>query len=160
MEAIQCTACCTKVMWTLSIYLEAVAILPQLVLLQRTRNIDNLTGHYVFFLGTYRGFYLLNWVYRYLTEARTYRWLTWISGFVQTALYADFFYYYLKRYGLASPWISYSSPLVYVPLSKCGTLSASVKLQSYVGATTSSLHLSHVFLQLEKQRETTLASVD
>ncbi|GKC44379.1 ER lumen protein-retaining receptor [Tanacetum coccineum] len=40
-----------EVLWTFSIYLEAVAILPQLVLLQRTRNIDNLTGQYVFLLG-------------------------------------------------------------------------------------------------------------
>uniref|UniRef100_A0A0D9W410 ER lumen protein-retaining receptor n=1 Tax=Leersia perrieri TaxID=77586 RepID=A0A0D9W410_9ORYZ len=64
-----------EVMWTFSIYLEAVAILPQLVLLQRTRNIDNLTGQYVFFLG------LL---------------VAWISGFVQTLLYADFFYYCLN----------------------------------------------------------------
>ncbi|XP_022771477.1 ER lumen protein-retaining receptor B-like isoform X5 [Durio zibethinus] len=31
---------------------EAVAILHQLVLLQRTRNIDNLTGQYVFLLGS------------------------------------------------------------------------------------------------------------
>lgn len=40
-----------QIMWTFSLYLEAVAILPQLVLLQRTKNIDNLTGQYVFFLG-------------------------------------------------------------------------------------------------------------
>ncbi|CAI0437039.1 unnamed protein product [Linum tenue] len=40
-----------EVMWTFSLYLEAVAILPQLVLLQKTRNIDNLTGQYVFLLG-------------------------------------------------------------------------------------------------------------
>ena len=40
-----------QLMWTFSIYLEAVAILPQLVLLQRTQNIDNLTGNYVFLLG-------------------------------------------------------------------------------------------------------------
>lgn len=40
-----------QVMWTFSLFLEAVAILPQLVLLQRTRNIDNLTGQYVFLLG-------------------------------------------------------------------------------------------------------------
>ncbi|CAN0897919.1 ER lumen protein-retaining receptor B [Linum grandiflorum] len=40
-----------EVMWAFSIYLEAVVILPQLVLLQRTRNIDNLTGQYVFLLG-------------------------------------------------------------------------------------------------------------
>ena len=40
-----------QILWTFSIYLEAVAILPQLVLLQRSRNIDNLTGNYVFLLG-------------------------------------------------------------------------------------------------------------
>ncbi|GFY83369.1 endoplasmic reticulum retention defective 2B [Actinidia rufa] len=40
-----------EVLWTFSLYLEAVAILPQLVLLQRSRNIDNLTGNYVFLLG-------------------------------------------------------------------------------------------------------------
>ncbi|CAJ1938706.1 unnamed protein product [Sphenostylis stenocarpa] len=39
------------VFWAFSIYLEAVAILPQLVLLQRSGNVDNLTGQYVFFLG-------------------------------------------------------------------------------------------------------------
>ncbi|XP_022868516.1 ER lumen protein-retaining receptor-like [Olea europaea var. sylvestris] len=43
--------CCDRILWAFSLYLEAVAILPQLVLLQRTRNIDNLTGQYVFFSG-------------------------------------------------------------------------------------------------------------
>ena len=46
--------CCAQILWTFSIYLEAVAILPQLVLLQRTQNIDNLTGNYVFLLGCAR----------------------------------------------------------------------------------------------------------
>ena len=41
----------TEVLWTFSIYLEAVAILPQLVLMQRTQNIDNLTANYVALLG-------------------------------------------------------------------------------------------------------------
>ena len=50
-----------EILWTFSIYLEAVAILPQLVLLQRTKNVDNLTGNYVFLLGLYRAFYILNW---------------------------------------------------------------------------------------------------
>ncbi|XP_023513912.1 ER lumen protein-retaining receptor-like [Cucurbita pepo subsp. pepo] len=84
-----------EVMWTFSLFLEAVAILPQLVLLQRTRNIDNLTGQYVFLLGSYRALYILNWVYRYFTEPRFVRWTTWIAGFVQTLLYVDFFYYYI-----------------------------------------------------------------
>ncbi|KAG8081608.1 hypothetical protein GUJ93_ZPchr0286g2792 [Zizania palustris] len=82
-----------EICWAFSIYLEAVAILPQLVLLQRSRNVDNLTG-YVFFLGAYRAFYILNWIYRYLTEGHHSRWISWIAGLVQTALYADFFYYY------------------------------------------------------------------
>ncbi|TMX01167.1 ER lumen protein-retaining receptor A isoform X1 [Solanum lycopersicum] len=83
-----------EVFWAFSIYLEAVAILPQLVLLQRSGNVDNLTGQYVFFLGAYRAFYILNWIYRYLTEQRFTRWISCVSGLVQTALYADFFYYY------------------------------------------------------------------
>lgn len=87
-----------EVLWTFSLYLEAVAILPQLVLLQRTRNVDNLTGNYVFFLGAYRALYILNWVYRYFTEKNYYKWITWVSGLVQTALYADFFYYYVKSW--------------------------------------------------------------
>ncbi|CAM6051081.1 unnamed protein product [Sphagnum compactum] len=87
-----------EVLWTFSVYLEAVAIVPQLVLLQKTRNVDNLTGNYVFLLGAYRSLYLLNWVYRYLTENQYQQWITWIAGIVQTALYADFFYYYFKSW--------------------------------------------------------------
>lgn len=84
----------TEILWTFSIYLESVAILPQLVLMQRTQNIDNLTGNYVVLLGSYRGLYILNWIYRYFTEPHYRQWIAWTSGFVQTALYADFFYYY------------------------------------------------------------------
>ena len=61
--------------WTFSIYLEAVAILPQLVLLQRTGNVDNLTGDYVFLLGVYRGLYLVNWVWRAWTEPGYRQWI-------------------------------------------------------------------------------------
>ncbi|KAL5576984.1 hypothetical protein UlMin_018683 [Ulmus minor] len=83
-----------EVFWAFSLYLEAVAILPQLVLLQRSGNVDNLTGQYVFLLGAYRALYILNWIYRYFTEVHFSRWISCISGLVQTALYADFFYYY------------------------------------------------------------------
>ncbi|CAL5410023.1 hypothetical protein ACSBR2_014439 [Camellia fascicularis] len=83
-----------EILWAFSIYLEALAILPQLVLLQRSGNVDNLTGQYVFFLGAYRALYILNWIYRYFTEQRFSRWISVIAGLVQTALYADFFYYY------------------------------------------------------------------
>jgi len=87
-----------EVLWTFSIYLEAVAILPQLVMLQNSGNVDNLTGHYVFFLGAYRALYLLNWIYRYFHEPGYRHWIVWISGTVQTIFYCDFFYYYLKSW--------------------------------------------------------------
>ncbi len=88
----------TEVLWTFSIYLEAVAILPQLVLLQRTKNVDTLTGNYVFLLGGYRALYLLNWIYRFFTEPGYSQWIVWVSGAIQTAVYCDFFYYYLKSW--------------------------------------------------------------
>ena len=43
---------------------------------------------------TYRGLYILNWIYRYLTEPNYRQWIVWVSGALQTALYVDFFYYY------------------------------------------------------------------
>ena len=57
-----------EMVWAFSIYLEAVAILPQLFLLQKQGEVENLTSHYVFALGAYRGLYLLNWIFRYFTE--------------------------------------------------------------------------------------------
>jgi 1,4-dihydroxy-2-naphthoate octaprenyltransferase len=71
-----------QIAWQVSIYLEALAILPQLTLLMRTENIDNLTGNYVFLLGAYRALYILNWIYRWATEPHYYHWLGAISCFV------------------------------------------------------------------------------
>lgn len=89
-------------LWTFSIFLESLAIVPQLFVLQRYREVENLTGHYVFFLGAYRFLYILNWVYRsYYEPFYRHNWLVYVSGTVQTALYVDFFYYYVvsKYYG-------------------------------------------------------------
>jgi ER lumen protein retaining receptor len=53
-----------EILWTFSIYLEAVAILPQLFLVQRTGEVEAMNSHYIFCLGSYRALYILNWVYR------------------------------------------------------------------------------------------------
>ncbi|URE22780.1 ubiquitin carboxyl-terminal hydrolase [Musa troglodytarum] len=50
-----------------------------------------------FGVRAYRAFYIFNWIYRYFTEPHYVHWITWISGLVQTLLYADFFYYYFNR---------------------------------------------------------------
>lgn len=61
-------------------------------MLQNSGNVDNLTGHYVFFLGcargcharpaqlsppprAYRALYLLNWIYRYFHEPGYRHWI-------------------------------------------------------------------------------------
>lgn len=55
-----------EILWTFSIYLEAVAILPQLFMLQRTGEAEAITTHYIFALGAYRALYIPNWLYRYV----------------------------------------------------------------------------------------------
>ena len=84
-------------MWSFSIYLESVCIMPQIVMLQRYKEIENLTSNYVVLLGAYRALYIANWIQRYLTEKYYRNWIGWIAGTVQTLLYCDFFYYYAER---------------------------------------------------------------
>jgi ER lumen protein retaining receptor len=50
--------------WAFSIWLESVAILPQLFMLQRTGEAETITTHYLAALGLYRGLYIPNWIYR------------------------------------------------------------------------------------------------
>ena len=88
-------------LWECSIYLEAFAIVPQLIVLQRYREVENLTGNYVFFLGAYRFLYILNWIYRSYNEPfYQHNWVAYVCGVVQTGLYLDFFYYFFQRYDL------------------------------------------------------------
>merc|ERR1712066_162536 len=84
-----------EVLWTVSIWLESIAIYPQLVLLQQVREVENLTSNFVGAMGAYRAFYILNWIQRYMEDG-AYNWVGWAGGTVQTLLYVDFFYYYLK----------------------------------------------------------------
>ncbi|GAA5828485.1 hypothetical protein JCM5353_002692 [Sporobolomyces roseus] len=85
-----------EILWAFSIYLEAVAILPQLFMLQRTGEAENITTHYLFALGAYRALYVPNWVYRYFTEDSVDP-IAVCAGLVQTALYSDFFYIYFTK---------------------------------------------------------------
>ncbi|KAI4837186.1 ER lumen protein retaining receptor [Plasmodium brasilianum] len=91
-----------NILWSFSIWLESVAILPQLVLLEKQREVENITSHYVITMGLYRAFYILNWIYRYFFDEKPYiNVVGWIGGLIQTLLYIDFFYYFAlaKWYG-------------------------------------------------------------
>jgi len=85
-----------EVAWTFSIYLEAVAILPQLFMVSKTGEAETITSHYLFALGSYRALYIINWVYRYYTEG-FYDIIATVAGIVQTVLYCDFFYLYITK---------------------------------------------------------------
>ena len=99
--------------WAFSIYLESVAIWPQLYMLAHSGEAETITAHYLFALGSYRALYLFNWIYRFVYEGHV-DYVAWGAGLVQTVLYADFFYIYITksvpRVGLAAPASAHSPP--------------------------------------------------
>ena len=92
-----------EMLWTFSIFLESLAIMPQLFLLTKKGGAEAITSHYVFLLGGYRVFYILNWIYRYFAEGYS-PYNAWLAGLIQTVLYADFFYMYVKKVWLDKRW--------------------------------------------------------
>ncbi|KAF1997235.1 ER lumen protein retaining receptor 2 [Amniculicola lignicola CBS 123094] len=88
----------SEILWTYSIWLESVAILPQLFMLQRTGEAETITTHYLFALGAYRALYIPNWMYRYFMEVpRFWDPIAVIAGIIQTILYSDFFWIYYTK---------------------------------------------------------------
>lgn len=86
----------TEFLWTFSIILESVCILPQLLLLRQTTVPTVIDSFYLLTLGSYRLFYILNWIVRGATE----HWFDPISvifGVIQTAFYIDFAWVYWTR---------------------------------------------------------------
>ena len=83
--------------WSFSLWLESVAVFPQITIITKTNEIMAYTAHYLAALGSYRFFYLLLWIYRYLKFA-TVSWVSVFSGLLQVLLYVDFFYLYCKHY--------------------------------------------------------------
>ncbi|CAA3013245.1 ER lumen -retaining receptor [Olea europaea subsp. europaea] len=88
-----------RILWALSVYLEAVSVLPQL------RIVEPFTAHYVFALGVARFLSCAHWVLQviesrgHLLSAMGYGlWpsMVLISEIVQTFILADFCYYYVK----------------------------------------------------------------
>jgi len=87
-----------EMLWAFSIWLESVAILPQLFMLQRTGEAETITIHYLFALGAYRALYIPNWVWRYITEPKhKVDWIAVVAGIIQTVLYSDFFWIYYQK---------------------------------------------------------------
>ena len=84
-----------EILWTYSLWLESVAILPQMFLIRRNQRVDVITKDYVFFLGMYRLFYVLNWIRKAIVKHKTMK-VVWATGCLQTIIYIDFLYYYCR----------------------------------------------------------------
>ncbi|CBY23225.1 unnamed protein product [Oikopleura dioica] len=86
----------TELLWTFSIYLESVAIMPQLQMIAETGEAESITSHYLFFQGAYRALYIINWYWRFTHENFVDK-IAVVAGCVQTVLYMDFFYLYITK---------------------------------------------------------------
>ena len=86
----------SELLWTFSIWLESVAILPQLFIVQRTGEAETITTHYICALGVYRALYIPNWLWRYFVDGYKDP-IAVLAGLIQTALYCDFFYIYWTK---------------------------------------------------------------
>ena len=77
-----------EILWTFSIYLETIVMLPQLQLSTKTKP-DHVILGYMALMGSYRLFYCFNWIYRYQYEG-SYDPIAIVSGVIQTAVYIIF----------------------------------------------------------------------
>lgn len=100
-------------MWTLSMYLEAVAMIPQIYMFQSAATADGghvepLIGHTVFALGFSRIFELFFWVgsFKELSDhsgGRLPGYIVLLSQVCHVLVMADFFYYYFKSLSAGLP---------------------------------------------------------
>lgn len=83
--------------WTFSIYLEAVAIVPQMYLIYRSLEVRKVIGYYLIAMGTYRAIYCANWACRFMFENK-FDFVSVSGGIAQTIIYALFLWWYLVQF--------------------------------------------------------------
>jgi hypothetical protein len=84
-------------LWIFSLILESVCVLPQLLLLRQTTVPTVIDSFYLLTLGSYRAFYILNWILRAFIDPNKPDPVAVIFGVVQTAFYIDFAWVYYTR---------------------------------------------------------------
>jgi len=74
-----------------------VCVLPQLLLLRQTTVPTVIDSYYLLTLGSYRAFYILNWLVRGFSGEHFWDPIAFIFGIIQTAFYLDFAWVYYSR---------------------------------------------------------------
>lgn len=102
----------SDVAWTYAMYLESVALIPQLYMFQKQANgiVELLTAHFVAALGFGRVMELIFWVHSYhelatTTGSKLPGYLALISQLMQLLLMVDFFWYYFSAVKNATPLV-------------------------------------------------------
>ena len=86
-----------QVLISFALILESVCVLPQLILLRQTTVPTVIDSFYLLTLGSYRAFYILNWIYRGVYDKNKPDLRSVIFGIIQTAFYIDFAWVYWTR---------------------------------------------------------------
>ncbi|XP_030649862.1 ER lumen protein-retaining receptor 2 [Chanos chanos] len=81
-----------EICWQFSLWLESVAIVPQLCMIATGGRIDTMIVLYLFFLGSYRALYVVRWVLTYYYVGYVDS-LLLSAGVLQTAVYCGFYLY-------------------------------------------------------------------
>ena len=102
----------SDVAWTYSMYLESMALIPQLFMFQKQKTgvVELLTAHFVAALGFGRIMEFSFWIYSYHELSNSSGtslpgYIALAAQFVQLLLMVDFFWYYLKAVKNATPLV-------------------------------------------------------
>lgn len=94
-----------ELLWTFSICLEPMAMLPQLAIFYRNRNLNTELRIAIGCMGLYRFLYIFNWVYRATHEPHyKHHLLVYTAGVLQVLSYSDFCYHH-GRYVLSFSYV-------------------------------------------------------
>ena len=95
-------------LYNITVVMESMAIIPQLALLRKIREVEIVTGGYIFCLGIYRGIYLLSWIYRIFEKNQYFShiYIKFIFGCIQFFLYTDFFVNYIRAVREKKPTVN------------------------------------------------------
>jgi hypothetical protein len=63
-----------RILWAFCVYVEAVSVAPQVVMMQQNKTVEKFTGHYVFFLGLSRFFSCAHWILQMFDSRGTHLW--------------------------------------------------------------------------------------
>jgi len=86
-----------EIFWAFSEYLEAVTLIPQLVMIIKSGETEAYMATYIIATTLYRGLYILNWIYRYNYE-NFYDIIAIVSGCFQTVVNTIISCYVLRVY--------------------------------------------------------------